>query len=106
MTIKTHRLLNATALATILAVLLVALLTIIGEEYAPLKNWLKNTFSHHWLGKSELSIALFGVTTLLVYFIGKDTVSSVKMVWAALVATVLSAGAMCIFFALHLLHLV
>lgn len=43
----------------------VAAITIYGELHAPLKDWLKINFSHHWVGKGVLSAALF-----LVLFIG------------------------------------
>lgn len=44
--------------ATVVAVF-VAAITIAGEFLPALKDWLKVTFSHHWIGKSVLSAALF-----------------------------------------------
>lgn len=45
-------------------------LTITGELHAPLKNWLAATFSHHWLGKSIISIAVFFGVAFISYLLG------------------------------------
>ena len=44
--------------AALVAVFVVGI-TIYGELYTPLKDWLKVNFSHHWVGKSVLSAILF-----------------------------------------------
>lgn len=46
----------------------VAAVTIYGELYAPLKDWLKTSFSHHWVGKGVLSAALFLVLFICFLF--------------------------------------
>lgn len=43
----------------------IAVVTIFGEFYPPLKNWLKAVFSHHWIGKGVLSAALFVVLSVV-----------------------------------------
>ncbi|MBI3956530.1 MAG: hypothetical protein HY340_00885 [Candidatus Kerfeldbacteria bacterium] len=43
------------------AVVLLVALTIIGDLYAPLKDWLKATFTHHWIGKGVLGAAFYVV---------------------------------------------
>jgi len=50
---------KAAAEATAVVAVLVATLTIVGEIWHPLKDTLKLVFTHHWLGKGALSIALF-----------------------------------------------
>lgn len=53
---KKLRFINSFVLSGIATVIFIAALTIAAELFAPLKDWLKNTFSHHWVGKSILSI--------------------------------------------------
>lgn len=53
-------------LATIGTLLYIPIITIAGELYEPLKNFLKNTFWHHWLGKSVVLVALY-VLLLLIF---------------------------------------
>jgi hypothetical protein len=84
---------------------LVMLLTIVGEEWAPLKNWLKVTFSHHWLGKSYLSVALFALV-VLVAFPFTSGMRATRALWFSFVATIISAGTMTVYFILHTLHFV
>ncbi len=102
---KLTRLIIATAYGTITVSILVTLLTIVGEEWAPLKDWLKNTFSHHWLGKSYLSCALFIVTTIVMYPFTKNTSVS-RAVWQAFYAALLATIALIGYFILHVLHIV
>jgi|TARA_Y100000310_G_scaffold345866_1_gene471927 hypothetical protein len=56
---------SAFAISGILAILLVVGLTIGGELYKPLKEWLKMMFSHHWIGKGVLSFVGFYIVGLL-----------------------------------------
>lgn len=99
------RLITATALGAIASALLIVLLTIGGEEWAPLKNWLKATFFHHWLGKSYLSIALFALITAVSYPFTKHA-RSTRVLWLCFGIAALSACALIVFFVLHVLHLV
>jgi len=88
-----QRLIRPLALGVISAVVFVALATIIADLYAPLKNWLAETFSHHWIGKGILSLAIFaGVSVLSTLILGEekpDEEATVVWVlfWTMLVAT-------------------
>lgn len=107
MKINSTQLVIATALASILVSIAVALLTIIGEEYAPLKNWLKSTFTHHWIGKSALSVLVFVVGSVLLYFMPFTQRMRVsRAIIDAGAVAVLSAIAMTGYFILHTLHFV
>lgn len=97
---------RAAALGSIAASIAVAVLTIGGEEWAPLKDALKNTFTHHWLGKSVISAAVFGVVFLLSAWKVADTQKTARALWYAVGTAVLSATAMTFFFTLHALGLV
>jgi len=55
---------RAVAIATIATGLMLALLIVAAEESPALKNWLKATFYHHWLGKGALALALFALVSV------------------------------------------
>ena len=56
-------LLKSAVFSALLAVVLVTVLTVAGELYAPLKNHLKDTLYHHWVGKGVWASVLFLVGT-------------------------------------------
>lgn len=97
--------LQAAAVGSMVASVLIAALTIVGEEWAPLKDWLKNTFTHHWLGKSVLSIVAFSLVTLWQGHVCSGEKATQAM-WYAVVAALLSAAAMIGFFILHAFQLI
>ncbi|MEK7568002.1 MAG: hypothetical protein AAB513_03735 [Patescibacteria group bacterium] len=95
---------RAVAEGVVWASILVAVLTIGGELYAPLKDSLKSIFTHHWLGKSALAIIIF-VLVFLVRFSAKADMEKVRR--ALILATwcaVFSAVAMTTLFIAHTLH--
>lgn len=98
-----NRLIEASAIGSATASLLIAVLTIGGEEWAPLKNWLKDTFTHHWLGKSALAILAFVLITALAYFLVKGF-RATRALWIAVVCALFSSGAIIFFIILHTLH--
>lgn len=55
--------------SAIAAVVFIAAATILAELYAPFKDFLKNNFYHHWVGKSVISLAIFAVGGVLCYLI-------------------------------------
>lgn len=61
---KQAKIVNAGIVGAIAAVLLVVLLTIAGDLYAPLKKLLKDVHHHHWIGKGVWSAILFMVMAL------------------------------------------
>lgn len=65
----TQKTLKASVWGAMASILTTTTITIWGELYAPLKNWLAITFTHHWLGKSAVSIAVFLGIWLISYFI-------------------------------------
>lgn len=46
-------------MGAICAVIFITIITIAADLYLPLKGWLKNVFSHHWVGKSVLAAVVF-----------------------------------------------
>lgn len=64
-------LVKSTILAATLSVLLVVFLTIGGELYSPMKDFLKDTLYHHWVGKGVWAVVLFILVTMATYPIFK-----------------------------------
>ena len=64
-----RKLADSLILSSILVVIFIPIITVAAELIPPLKEWLKNTFSHHWIGKSIISLILFvglGALTFLI----------------------------------------
>ena len=53
-------------LSSIAVAIFIPIITITAELAAPLKEWLKNTFYHHWVGKSLIAVIVFvGLSVLI-----------------------------------------
>ena len=61
--------LSAIIVSAILTIAAIVFLTIFGELNPVFKAWLTNTFSHHWIGKGILSLAIFGVVGFFGWFL-------------------------------------
>lgn len=81
-------------------VVFIALITITADLIPDLKNWLKNIFSHHWIGKSVLSLAFFLIFSVIVYFCPcqKDIEKTKKLLSYLLWSSVGSAVIIFLFF--------
>ena len=101
---KIQKIQAATEGVAVVAVLL-AVLTIGGELWAPLKNTLKDIFTHHWLGKSALSIIFFAVIFLIRSNMHADATRLPRKIYLAIWLSIFSAFAMTAFFIAHTLHL-
>ncbi|HEY4475672.1 MAG TPA: hypothetical protein VJB92_03050 [Candidatus Paceibacterota bacterium] len=62
---KKIRISSAAVLSSIIVIVFITAITIIADLNPALKDWLKNTFSHHWIGKGILSVVIFAVLTFL-----------------------------------------
>lgn len=89
-------------IATIVTIVYIPLITVAGELYPPLKDFLKSVFWHHWLGKSVVLVILF-ITVALISgaFLPKHEENNDKdgkfLTWALYSAT-LSALTVLLFF--------
>lgn len=81
-------------LATIVTSLYIPLVTIVGELNAPFKNFFKNLFWHHWLGKGVVLIILY-VICILIFSKTKETIKEER--WLVWTAGMSIAGALSIF---------
>ena len=88
-------------LATLVVMLFITSLTIAAEISPALKDWLKVSFSHHWVGKSVLAIALFA----LISFFGPVIDRATLQHWL-LPVLVLSTVSLFVFFVLHFLRII
>ncbi len=97
---------KAAAEATAAVAILIAVLTIVGEMWSPLKDTLKAVFTHHWLGKGALSIVMFVFVYKLRANIFARNESVIKSIYISIVAILVATAAMLIFFVLHFLGIV
>ena len=97
---------RSTAIATIATSLMLAVLIVVAEEVPALKDWLKATFYHHWLGKGALAISLFIVTSLVLTLIKRDKPKLSTIILVEAVAVMLAVLIIALFFLLHTLKIV
>ena len=62
---------TALSFATIVTSLVITMLTIGGELQPSLKSWLQDTFSHHWVGKGLVAVAVFIVVVMFCQLLPK-----------------------------------
>ena len=96
---------RSTAIAAMLVSVFLAALIIGAEEVSALKDWLKATFTHHWLGKGALALVLFAVLSVVFKLKQSEPDLSRLIKWEAAIA-LLSVLSIAGYFLLHLLKLV
>src|SRR3989344_9027020 len=69
---KKEKLIYASAIASILSIIFVAVLTIWADLDAPLKDYLKSLSGHHWVTKSYGSLAVYFAGLLLFLILPKQ----------------------------------
>ncbi len=87
-------------IGSIFSIVVISVLTIMADLEPKLKDWLKETFAHHWVGKGILALIVFVVVTIAVSAIAKK-ISEEKIVIAVKVlgiVTILSALVLIAFF--------
>ena len=98
---------RSVAIAAMVASVMLAVIIVSAEEIPTLKNWLKATFTHHWLGKGALAIAVFIIVTIVARMQGKTDASKLAgIIFAEAVVAALSCAAIAGYFLLHLLKFV
>ena len=73
MTNKKLKFLNALISSVTITIIFITTITVAADLYLPIKDWLKNIFSHHWIGKGVLSLVIFPVLTLTLTLISQKT---------------------------------
>jgi amino acid transporter len=56
---KRNKIISSFGIAAVVAIAFIVFATIFGELYGPFKDWLKETFNHHWIGKGVIAIVIF-----------------------------------------------
>lgn len=86
----------AGSIAATVAITWISASTVIGEMYAPLKDALKESFTHHWIGKGVIAVVLFIVVFLLVYPVAKKhmdrTTALSALFWSSVLGTLAIIG--------------
>lgn len=59
------KIVQASTAGAIVAVVFITVITVLADLQAPLKDWLKATFTHHWVGKGILAVVVFFVVSLI-----------------------------------------
>ena len=94
---KTNKKIQSFALAGVVAIIFVTVATVLGELYSPFKDWLKETFNHHWIGKGVIAIVIFYVLGLFNFHISDDSedkmVSILRILyWVAFIGVLVITG--------------
>lgn len=64
-----HKKLFSSLLGGIVTIAAIAGMTIVADLVPSFKDWLKNTFTHHWIGKGVIAIVTFIVVTIGGWFL-------------------------------------
>ena len=96
---------RSVAIAASATALMLAIVIITAEEVPALKDWLKQTFSHHWLGKGALSTAPFVVASIALRA-KRETPRLSTLIIIETIVVILAAVAITGFFLLHTLKIV
>ncbi len=93
---RVSRVPHAVFCALITAAIVIAGLTIAAELLPPLKNWLKETFFHHWVGKGILAfvtfIASFLISLLFPPTEKRERIALYVSIWTVILAILAIAG--------------
>lgn len=81
-----------------IAVVFLVFLTILAELQVPLKDWLKTTFSHHWIGKGVLTAALFIVAGFLLSSRRRNSDEEEASRWIVVLAWTVILGTVVLYF--------
>ena len=90
--------LSAIIISAILTIVVIVILTVCGELDAGFKGWLTQTFSHHWIGKSIISVLVFLVSVPVFYVLRLKKISIVFLIWLLVAVANLSFGVLLVFF--------
>ena len=88
--------LKALSISAILTFIFIIFLTIYSELNESFKNMLTNIFSHHWIGKSVLSLIFFFLAYFILNKIIKDNKNISKQINLVVITAII--GCLAIFF--------
>jgi len=100
------RILNSIIIGAIAAIIFITVITVVADLYLSLKDWLKNIFYHHWVGKGILAAIIFFISGILNFISNKnaDEEKIAKnlniLIWASIIGSLMIS----IFFILEALR--
>ena len=77
---------NAVILSTILTIIYITVITVAADLYPPLKEFLANTFSHHWIGKSVTAIVIFVLFKVIVLSLKPKIKTAFLLNWLTIIS--------------------
>ncbi|NWG09108.1 MAG: hypothetical protein HXX80_02145 [Nitrososphaerales archaeon] len=85
---KERRLLSALTIGLAAGVLFTSLLVVVKETTPSVMQWLKTTFSHHWVGHGVLTLLVFALATIITYTFAKWGIGPQRSLWVVTSVTV------------------
>jgi uncharacterized membrane protein SirB2 len=93
---KRNKRIYSFAAAAIAAIIFVVIATILGELYKPFKDWLKETFYHHWMGKGIIMILIFYLFGFIGFRASEDEDKMISILrilfWTAIIGALAISG--------------
>jgi len=99
--INKSKILNSFISGAISSVVFLVLITVVADLIPTLKDWLKSSFYHHWIGKGVLAILIFFVIQglMAIYSRGKNTKKNIiENLWILNLVSIFGVFAMFMFF--------
>lgn len=94
---KKDKIAIAVIIAAIVTVIFIVAVTVGADLYPKLKDGLKNTFAHHWIGKGILAAGLFALVSLFMYLTQKNSRPELEAPFLRTLSTIASLGAIVLF---------
>ena len=69
---KKFKIVNSFIISAIITVVFITAITVLADLKPVLKEWLKDNFYHHWVGKGILASIILVVFGFLIYFFSPD----------------------------------
>jgi hypothetical protein len=95
-----NKLISATLKSATAYIILMTIVIIVADLFAPLKDFLKSVTGHHWTAKGLLGFIFFVVLATVLNFTTQDDDVSKNISWT-IGATVLGTVAISVFYMLH-----
>lgn len=97
-----ERIITSVTAGSIVAVFSIIVMTVFAEVNPAFKKWLAVNFTHHWIGKSVMSVVVFLVTTIIFTIVGKPfTNKLVLLLWILIIIASLGVILLLTFFFWH-----
>ncbi|MGB9659177.1 MAG: hypothetical protein ACPLY9_01440 [Nitrososphaerales archaeon] len=100
--IQEEKLLTALVIGLTVAILFTSLLVVVKETTPSVLQWLRTTFSHHWIGHGILTLLVFALSMLITYPLVKSRISLEKSLWVLTSVTIIGVLIVLGFFIIEL----